>query len=216
MSRSAEVHREALPYCHPAVGELPPSRAARLLAGRCSGDRGAELTVVDAGCGEGRDTRFLLGQGLRIIAIDVSSRNLGLLLEAVAQARTPWPTLACLQADLVHGIPVRSATAHAVLDVWVLGSVILRHDGRDGAKRYLSEVHRVLKPGGILVCEFETLRPRRPPSDLERYLARLLGTAFQLVETEPISAEYVDYIRTPRTRDDRATPALLAVASRMG
>lgn len=216
MSRSAEVHRESLPYCHPAVGELPPSRASRLLAGRCSGDRRAELTIVDAGCGEGRDTQFLLGQGLRVIAIDVSSRNLGLVLKAAVQARIASPTLACLQADLVHGMPVRSATADAVLDVWVLGSVILRHDGRDGAKRYLSEVHRVLKPGGILVCEFETLKPRRPSSGLERYLSRLLGTAFRLVETEPISAEYVDYIRAPRARGHGSTPALLAVASRMG
>jgi SAM-dependent methyltransferase len=214
VSRSAGIHREALPYCHPIVAEFPPSRAARLLAQRYTGDVGKTRSIVDAGCGEGRDTQFLLAEGLRVIAVDASRRNLKVVSGAAAQAGIASSMFACCLADLVQGIPVQSATVDAVLDVWVLGSVILHHDGRDGAKRYLAEVCRVLRPSGLFVCEFETLRPRRPPAKLEEYLSRLLGTAFQLVETKPILAEYVHYVQSPRQRSGQTSPALLAVASR--
>ena len=214
VSRSAEIHREALPYCHPVLAGLPPSMAARLLARHFGGDVDKTRTIVDAGCGEGRDALFLLTQGLRVIAVDASRRNLKVVSRAAVQARIPSSMLACCLTDLVQGIPVQSATVDAVLDVWVLGSVILHHDGRDGAQRYLAEAHRILRPRGLFVCEFETLRPRRSPDKLEGYLSRLLGTAFQLVETEPTLAEYVRYIRSPRQATGKPSPALLAVALR--
>lgn len=173
------------------------------------GDHG-QRTIVDAGCGEGRDTLFLLREGFHVIAVDASERNLRVLSRKVAEARVPPGTLEYHVADLVERIPVGDATADAVLDVWVLGSVILRHDGRKGARRYLAEAHRVLKPGGLFVSEFETLVPRCPSDKLKAYFAKLVREYFSVIASEAVNADYALYLSGPRRV--RVNPALFVVA----
>jgi len=213
MSKSAEVHKKGLPYCHPTAGQLPPSKAAHYLA-ETYGERNAkQRVVVDAGCGEGRNTLFLLSKGLKVIAIDASEENLRRVRGAVAEARIPPEIFRCCLADLVERIPVKSGLADAVLDVWVLGSAILRHDGRAGARRYLTEVYRILKPGGLFVCEFETLKPRRSSEGLRKYLANLLGQYFSILTSQAIHPDYVRYI--PFSRQQESLTAIFAVASKV-
>jgi ubiquinone/menaquinone biosynthesis C-methylase UbiE len=81
--------------------------------------------------------------------------------------------------------------------VWVLGSVILTHDGVAGAQRYLAAAHRVLKPGGIFVCEFETFRPRCSGDKLREYFANLVKGYFSIVQSEAIKADYPPYLEFP-------------------
>lgn len=197
MSKSAEVHKQAFPYCHPFVKELPPSRAAQFVAGNWPKQERSQQTIVDAGCGEGQDTLFLLGEGFHVIAIDASERNLGILSQKAAEARIPPDMFIYHVADLVEKIPIESVTVDAVLDVWVLGSVILPHDGRTGAKRYLAEVHRILKPGGFFVSQFETIKPRRSPDKLKEYLANLMKGHFSIIASEAIDVDYVLYVDVP-------------------
>lgn len=209
MSRSAEIHKQSLPYSHPLVRNLPPSKAARFIAEVWPQQQRSQRTVVDAGCGEGRDSLLLLQAGLCVVALDASPCNLQTVSQKVSEAQLPPDRLTCHAVDLVEGIPLEDATADAVLDVWVLGSVILPHDGRAGAQRYLAEAHRVLKPGGIFVCEFETLRPRRSADELRRYFANLVKGYFSIVQSEAINADYTLYLKVPV---QESKPAIFVVA----
>jgi len=212
VSKCAQVHREGLPFCHPVVGDPAPSEAARFVADELLPQTSRHPTVVDLGCGEGRDTVFLAREGCRVLAVDISERSLGVVtgkLEGLEQAPEACH---CIVADLVEGIPAENAMADAVLDVWVLGSVIIPHDGRQGARRYLAEVHRILKPGGLLVAQFETLKPRRSAEQLRGYVSRLLGKRFSVMRSVAMSADYREYVETPRPVG--AIPALFVVAAR--
>jgi len=170
-------------------------------------------TVVDAGCGEGRDTIFLLEKGFRVFALDASPRNISIVLQNPVVAKAPPEMFRSYVVDLVaEKVPIKDATADAVLDVWVLGSVILRHDGRSGAKQYLGEAHRILKPGGLFVSEFETIKPRRSSDKLKVYFANLVKGRFSVVVSEAIRADYPLYQEIPSQR--KLWPALFVVACR--
>ena len=210
MSKSAEIHKQTFPYCHPFAREFPPSRAARFIADNWHKREHSQRTIVDAGCGEGQDTLFLLIEGFHVIAIDASERNLDILSQKVAEARISPGMFTHYIADLVEEIPLENVAVDAVLDVWVLGSVILPHDGRTGAKQYLAEVHRVLKPGGLFVSQFETIKPRRSPDKLKEYLANLMKGHFSIIASEAVDVDYVLYVDVPHR--GKLNPALFAVA----
>jgi len=167
--------------------------------------------VVDAGCGEGRDTLFLLSEGYRVVALDVCQRNLEVVRQKTKRAGMFSDTFACCVADLAEAIPLESHAVDVVLDVWVLGSVILSLDGRDGANRFLAEAYRVLKPGGLFLSQFETLRPRRSADRLSIYFANLTKSRFSIATSEPIEADYPSYFDVPVVTRTR-WPALFVVA----
>lgn len=107
------------------TGAYAPIAAA--VAAAVSGDR-----VLDAGAGTGHYLRAALGtapsaQGL---AMDLSPA-------AVARATRSSERIDGVVADTWRPLPVRSGSAHTVLDVF--------------APRNLPEFHRVLRPGGRLV-----------------------------------------------------------------
>lgn len=210
MSKSAEIHKQNFPYCHPFVKEPQPSRAARFIAENWPKRERSERKIVDAGCGEGQDTLFLLNEGFHVIAVDVSERNLGILSQKVTESQIHSDSFVYYVADLVEEIPIESATVDAVLDVWVLGSVILPHDGRIGAKQYLAEVHRILKPGGLFILQFETIKPRRSPEELKEYLANLMKGRFAIIASEAIDVDYILYVDVPRK--EKLNSALFTVA----
>jgi ubiquinone/menaquinone biosynthesis C-methylase UbiE len=213
MSKSAKVHKENLPFCHPIIEDLPPSKAVRFIAKALL--HGAQRqTMVDAGCGEGRDTLFLLHKGFLVIALDINRQNLHKLSKKVKDAGVASERFHCLNVDLVGSIPVKDATTDAVSDVWVLGSVILPHDGATGARRYLREIYRILRPGGLFVSEFETIKPRRSPKDLIRYLSKLLNGCFKIITSKATSADYCHFLKVPISHRTRPQPALFVVAQK--
>ncbi|HVR73639.1 MAG TPA: class I SAM-dependent methyltransferase [Planctomycetota bacterium] len=89
-------------------------------------------TVLDAPCGRGRLTHFLLQKGYDVSASDI----LPDLLEVGG--------VECRQADLNQGLPYADASFDAVLSpsglhrIWAMG-------------RAIAEYARVLKPGGVLL-----------------------------------------------------------------
>jgi len=127
------------------------------------------MRVLDAGCGPGRNLVYFLREGFDVYAVDVSA-------EAVAEARSLARTLAPhLPAENFRREPVeRMSFAEASFDA-VLSSAVL-HFARDEGhwRAMLSEMWRVLKPGGIFFA-------RLASSDgVEDYVERLGGRRFRL------------------------------------
>jgi ubiquinone/menaquinone biosynthesis C-methylase UbiE len=97
---------------------------------------GAGATVLDVGCGPGRDTARLHDLGLRVYGLD---RSLGMLVEAHQRHTCP------LLLDDMRHLPAHSGVFDGL---WVCAS-FLHIPKRDGPA-VLQEFRRVLRPGGLL------------------------------------------------------------------
>jgi ubiquinone/menaquinone biosynthesis C-methylase UbiE len=114
--------------------ELAALAAAQIVA------RGSR--VLDVGCGGGLDAVFLAQCGFRVTGVDVSKAALAI---AERRARAAGVSVDWRLGD-VFELPVRGGSMGLVTDRGLF-HVIEDSDRR----RYASEIHRVLKPGGYLV-----------------------------------------------------------------
>lgn len=90
--------------------------------------------VLEAMCGSGETTRYLLSRGARVTGLDISERE-------IESFRARWP--AC---DAVAGSIFESGFDDGSFDcVVVVGGLHHLHPRLDDAVR---EIHRVLRPGG--------------------------------------------------------------------
>jgi ubiquinone/menaquinone biosynthesis C-methylase UbiE len=95
-------------------------------------------TVLDAGCGAGRDADILSKQGLEVTGVDLS----GGLLEV---ARKKFPEITFVQGNLLD-LPFDDASFDGV---WSNTSLLHLETAED-VKRALGEIYRVLKKPGLL------------------------------------------------------------------
>ncbi|MCU1473440.1 class I SAM-dependent methyltransferase [Amnibacterium sp.] len=102
----------------------------------------ADAVVLDAGCGTGRLTRLLQDAGLRSIGFDPSP---GML--AIARARFPETRF---EVGGLAALPVPDATVDGVL-AWY--SII--HTPAARLDPVVSELARVLRPGGVVLLGFQ-------------------------------------------------------------
>ena len=93
--------------------------------------------VLDAGCGSGRDAKFLASAGYTVIGVDYSKGM-------IAEARTRVPEVGFAEADLLK-MPFKSGTFDAI---WANASVL--HVPRSMCASVISEFNRVLKRNGII------------------------------------------------------------------
>lgn len=107
----------------------------------------ADDRVVDLGCGPGTAARVAARRGARVTAVDPSSAMLR-VARAVTRRRTP---VTWVRAG-AEALPLPDASATVV---WALATVHHWPDV-DGA---LSEIHRVLSPGGRLLVVERQVRP---------------------------------------------------------
>ncbi len=163
------------------------------------------MTVLDAGCGYGRNLVHLLRQGCRVFALDQDA-------DAIEHVRQ-------LSASLETGLPVENFKAGSIeqmpfpeglADV-VLCSAVL-HFSRDEEqfRAMLAELWRVVKPGGLLFCRLGS----RIGMDFERLPGNLFllpdGSKWFLVDedmlldlTEEMDAVLVDPLKTTIVQDHR-------------
>jgi len=153
----------------------------------------AELSVVDAGCGDGFLTE-LLGERFRdVLGVDHVPRRI-----AVARGRVPATHVRFEEAEL-DALPVEAASRDAVFF-----SMVLHHVPEVAAS--LREAFRVLRPGGRVVVadlaphDDESMRERmgdlRLGLDPERLVAAMEAAGFRSVRLLPVR----DRLRVGRDR----------------
>jgi SAM-dependent methyltransferase len=102
--------------------------------------RGAGL-VCDMGCGPGHVARYLHEHGVQVCGIDLSPAM-------VERASLLTPAVEFRQSDM-RALPVPDETWAGIAAFY---SII--HIHRDEMVRVLGELHRVLRPGGVLLLAF--------------------------------------------------------------
>jgi SAM-dependent methyltransferase len=98
------------------------------------------LTALDLGCGVGRHSLFLASLGFGVFALDASSAGVDFARSLAQQQMQP--------VHLVTGSMTELPYADASFD-YLLAWNVIYHGNRDAVQKSLSEIHRVLRPGGI-------------------------------------------------------------------
>jgi tellurite methyltransferase len=119
------------------------------------------MRVLDAGCGYGRNLVHLLREGCDVFALDADADGIQHVRNLSESLQTGLP-----DSNFQQGAIERMPFPDAFADVVICNSVL--HFARDDQhfRAMLSELWRVLKPGGMLFCrlgsrigmDFERLR----------------------------------------------------------
>lgn len=165
----------------------------------------AEMRVLDAGCGYGRNLVHLLREGCEIFALDADAEGVEHVRQLSAALRTG------LSAENFQvGSIERMQFPDSFADVVICNSVL--HFARDDRhfRAMLAELWRVLRPGGMLFCRLGS----RIGMDFERVRGNLYvvgdGSEWFLVDeemllelTEEMNAVLVDPLKTTIVQDYR-------------
>ena len=126
------------------------------------GNIAAGMRVLDAGCGYGRNLVYLLRAGCEVFAVDADAAGVEHVQRLSAALETGLPE-ENFRVGRLEEMPFEDSTA----DVVICNSVL--HFSRDEGhfRAILSELWRVLRPGGMLFCrlgsrigmDFEEVRP---------------------------------------------------------
>lgn len=166
------------------------------------------MTILDAGCGYGRNLVYLLREGYEVYAADEDAKA----VESVrAFARTVAPALpeTNFRVEAVEAMSFDSECADVVISNTVL------HLARDDEQfeRMLKGSWRVLKPGGLFFCriastigmenEFEQVEGRRYRS-LDGAVRYLVDAAMLGEMAERLGAELAEPLKTTVVQKQRA------------
>jgi SAM-dependent methyltransferase len=175
----------------------------QLLRGRI----GRKGSVLDAGCGDGRNLVYLLRNEYQVYAADVSRASIS-TLRALAARLAPHLPAANFRVEPVEAMTFPDGFADAVLSSAVL------HFAKDDAHfaAMLAGTWRMVKPGGLFFCRLASsigmegrMRPlggRRflLPDGTERYL---VDEQMLLDTTRELGGELLDPLKTTIVQDQR-------------
>jgi SAM-dependent methyltransferase len=169
------------------------------------GNIGVGMTVLDAGCGYGRNLVWLLRAGVEILAVDENTEGVE-HVRALAGELAPMLPGENFRVGMLEAMPFGDAVA----DVVICNSVL--HFARDEQHflKMLEELWRVLKPGGMLFCRLGS----RIGMDFERVRGHvyrigdgsewfLVDEAALLAMTEQMGGLLVDPLKTTIVQDYR-------------
>jgi tellurite methyltransferase len=166
------------------------------------------MTILDAGCGRGRNLVYLMRRGFNVFGTDENDAAV------VATRRLASDLAPALPADNFRVEPVeRMSFADSTFDVVVSSAVM--HFARDEQHwlAMLAEMGRVLKPGGLFFARLATtighesrvrhLEGRRyiVPDGSERFL---VDEDFIMDATRAVGATLVDPLKTSVVQDARS------------
>jgi tellurite methyltransferase len=156
----------------------------QLLKGRFDHRR----TVLDAGCGDGRNLVYLLGSGYRCFAIDRDRVAVERVRELFARLAPSLPG-----GHVCLGELDRLPWAEGSMDAVISSAVLHFAEDEDHFERMLRELWRVLAPGGILFARLASaigIEDRIVP--LGRGRARLPDGTERFVVDEPVLLAWCD------------------------
>jgi SAM-dependent methyltransferase len=185
-------------------GEIDIYLFDQLLRGRFDGAR----TVLDAGCGAGRNLVFFLRNGFEVFGTDRDPAAIARVRRLAAELAPSTPPDHFLHAP-VEAMPFGDASMDAVLSSAVL------HFASDEAhfEAMLREMWRVLRPGGLLFARLASTigiegrteplhgRRHRLPDGSERFV---VDAAFLAGHAERLGAVLLDPLKTTVVQDLRA------------
>ncbi|MGD0737643.1 MAG: methyltransferase domain-containing protein [Terracidiphilus sp.] len=163
------------------------------------------MTIVDAGCGYGRNLVHLLRSGCPVFALDQDPKAVDHVRQLSDSLQTGLPA-ENFQVGVIENLPFPDDLADVVLCNAVL------HFARDDRhfRSMLAELWRVLKPGGMLFCRLGS----RIGMDFQRLRGNIFlipdGSEWFLVDepmllrlTEELNAVQVDPLKTTIVQDYR-------------
>jgi tellurite methyltransferase len=169
------------------------------------GNIAAGMRVIDAGCGYGRNLVHLLREGCEVFAVDADAGGVDHVRQLSAALMTGLPGTN-FEVGLIEQMPF----ANEFADVVICNAVL--HFARDEAhfRAMLTELWRVLKPGGMLFCRLGS----RIGMDFERVRPKIYltgdGSEWFLVDeemlielTDELNAVLVDPLKTTIVQDLR-------------
>ena len=188
----------------------------QMLRGRI--DEGA--TVLDAGCGSGRNLVFMVRAGMRVFGVDAGADAIAAAQQRLSAASPDFDP-ARLSVQDIDALSFERGS----MDV-VISSAVL-HFARDDAHfdAMVNEMWRVLAPGGTLFCrlastigiegDVQPIQGRRHllPDGSTRYLvdeAQLIAT------TRRLGGELLDPLKTTVVQGMRAMTTWVVTKGRIG
>ncbi len=160
--------------------------------------------VLDLGAGFGGPAHWLRGAGASVVALDMEQEN---CVRCRRSADLPMPTI---RADATH-LPLADASLDGVVAWCVLGFI-------EDQARLLSEIHRVLRPGGrfgvdvYTVLDSALFDPSRTPMPYIRswqgWLERAEGAGLLVVSEADITESYAKEYKRFMVRLKNQLPAL--------
>lgn len=164
--------------------------------------------VLDAGCGGGRNVRFLLNQGFDVFAVDQDPAAVA-AVRALAARLAPHLSATQFEVAPVERMPWPDASVDAVLSSAVL------HFAMDDAQfeAMVREMWRVLRPGGLFFARLaSTIGLEAPVEWLNGRRARLPDGSERFVVDEPmllrltesLGGQLLDPLKTTNVQNQRA------------
>ena len=169
------------------------------------GNIAAGMTVLDAGCGYGRNLVHLLREGCRVLALDSDPKAVNHVRQLSAALATGL-SAENFQVGQIEHMPF----AGGIADVVLCNSVLHYSRDEEHFRAQVSELWRVLRPGGMLFCRLGS----KIGMDFEPVRANIFrvgdGSEWFLVDedmllelVEELDAVLVDPLKTTIVQDYR-------------
>lgn len=166
-----------------------------------------EARILDAGCGDGRNIKYLLDAGYDVSAVDADPNAIGEVMRLAADKNAGLPPTN-FRREPVEAMSFDDASMDVVLSIAVLH---FAHSDEQ-FEGMLESMFRVLKPGGLFFCrlasnigmEFRMVQRRGRrfllPDGTERYL---VDEAMLLDWTGRLGGVLADPLKTTIVQDQR-------------
>ncbi len=150
------------------------------------------LKILDLGCGTGRNSNHLASLGNEVVGMEISSTALSLAKDRADKDGITGVTY--IKQSIGAKFPFKDASFDVALDVTTSNSLSETERGV-----YLSEVSRVLKPGGFLffrgLCKdgdqnAKELIKRSPGPEKDTYIMPEMGLVERVFTKEDFMATY--------------------------